>query len=64
MKQFKYLGYMSKEAEEFFEDNLIREERAGCAVVGHFIKLENGQTVMPSKNQIFIKNEEGKIVLL
>lgn len=64
MKKLIYLGYMSSEAHDFFGDNLIKEERDGCAVVGFFIKLDNGKTVMPSKGDIFIKTDENKIKLL
>lgn len=62
--EFTYLGHMSQEAEEFFKDNIIREERDGCAVVGSFIILENGKTILPSKGDKFTKNEQGKIKLI
>ena len=55
---------MSKEAEDFFGTKLTREERDGCAVVGHFVKLENGETIMPSKGLVFTKDEQGKIKLI
>jgi len=64
MKEFQYKGYFCNEAQEFFKDNVIEEERDGCAVVGHFVKLENGKTHLPSKGDKFIKNEEGKINLV
>jgi len=62
--ELTYPGYMSKEAQDFFKDNIIEEQRDGCAVVGSFITLENGKTVLPSKGDKFIKNEHGKITLL
>ena len=55
-KEFTYPGYMSDEAEKFFEGHIIREERDGCAVVGHFIKLADGTTTLPSKGDIFVKD--------
>lgn len=63
-KELTYPGYMSKESIEFFGNKLTREERDGCAVVGHFVQLEDGKTVMPSKGDVFTKNEEGKIKLI
>lgn len=57
MIQFIYKGYMCNEAQLFFEGNIISEERDGCAVVGHFIKLSNGTTYLPSKGDIFEKYE-------
>ncbi len=43
-QEFTYLGFLTDEAVNFFEGKMIREERDGCAVVGAFIKLENGGT--------------------
>lgn len=54
--QFTYPGYMSQEAQEFFEDHIIREERDGCAVVGSFIKLADGTITLPSKGDVFVKD--------
>lgn len=59
MKTFTYPGYMSQEAEKFFEGHIIREERDGCAVVGFFVKLADGTITLPSKGDEFIKNEKG-----
>lgn len=53
--KFEYEGYMSTEAQEFFEGFVIREERDGCATVGHFIKLHDGSTILPSKGDKFTK---------
>lgn len=64
MKKLIYPGYMSKKCSEFFGDSLINEERDGCGVVGYFIKLENGNTIMPSKGDIFFKDENGKLKLV
>lgn len=61
MTQFTYPGYFSKEAEEFFGDKVITEQRDGLAVVGHFVKLENGKTSLPSKNDRFEKDSDGNI---
>lgn len=36
-KEFIYLGYLSKEAVDFFGDKRISEQRDGCATVGTFI---------------------------
>lgn len=54
-ESFCYKGYMSKEAEEFFGENLLKEQREGVAVMGYFVKLSNGQTHMPSKGDVFKK---------
>jgi hypothetical protein len=56
MNKFKYKGYFCSEAEAFFGNKIIREERDGCAVVGQFIKLENGKTHLLSKNDEFEKD--------
>jgi hypothetical protein len=63
MKEFTYPGYFCSEAEEFFGDKVIREERDGCAVVGHFIKLMNGRTHLPDKGDVFMKDENGDLVV-
>ena len=60
-QEFTYLGFLTDEAVNFFEGKMIREERDGCAVVGAFIKLENGTTCMPSKGDVFIKDDLGNI---
>lgn len=58
-EEFIYPGYMSSEAQEFFKGYIEEEERDGCAVVGSFIKLADGTTKLPSKNDVFIKTQEG-----
>ena len=56
---FTYKGYMCKDAQEFFKNFIIEEERQGCAVVGNFIKLKTGNTHLPSKGDKFIKDDNG-----
>lgn len=63
IEDFEYQGYMSQEAQKFFEGKLIREERDGCAVVGSFVKLANGNTHLPSKSDKFKKYEDGSITV-
>jgi hypothetical protein len=53
--EFEYKGFMSTEAQKFFEGNIIREQRDGCATVGSFIQLADGKTHLPSKGDKFIK---------
>ena len=60
--EFEYKGFMSSEAQNFFEGNIIREQRDGCATVGSFIQLADGKTYLPSKGDKFIK-EDGRIIL-
>lgn len=64
MKKLIYPGYMSQECKNFFGDDLVSEEREGCAVVGHFVKLKDNTTRMPSKGDVFIKDNDSKIELL
>lgn len=64
MEQLTYPGYMSSEASEFFGDSLVKEKREGCATVGHFIKIQDGRTVMPSKGDIFVKDKDGRLKLV
>jgi hypothetical protein len=64
IEKFKYKGYMCREAQIFFKNKIISEQRDGCATVGHFIKLSNNVTYLPSKNDKFIKYENGSIKLL
>lgn len=59
-----YPGYMSFEAGEFFKGYLESEERNGCAVVGSFVTLADGKVVLPSKGDMFTKDEKGLIVAL
>jgi hypothetical protein len=63
-KEFIYPGFLTSEAITFFGDKRKSEERDECAVVGTFIELENGKTRMPSKGDIFIKDENGNINLI
>jgi hypothetical protein len=60
-QEFTYLGFLTDEAVNFFAGKMIKEERDGCAVVGTFVKLENGKTCMPSKGDIFTKDDLGNI---
>jgi len=60
-QEFTYLGFLTDEAVNFFAGKMITEERDGCAVVGTFVKLENGTTCMPSKGDIFTKDNLGNI---
>ena len=62
--EFIYKGYFCDEAEEFFKGNVIKEERDGVAVVGHFIVLANGNTHLPSKGDKFIKDSSGEISVI
>lgn len=59
MTQLTYPGYMSQEAQSFFEGYLLTEQRDGCAATGFFVRLANGSTVMPSKGDVFIKDNKG-----
>ncbi len=63
VEEFEYQGYMSQEAQKFFEGKLITEERGGCAVVGSFVKLANGNNHLPNKNDKFKKYEDGSITV-
>ncbi len=54
-----YPGYMSKEAQDFLKGHYEEEERDGLGVVGVFIKTHDGKTIMPSKGDVFIKDESG-----
>lgn len=63
IEEFEYKGYMIQDAQVFFGDKLIKEERDGCAVVGFFIKLPNGTTHLISKNDKFTKQVDGTITL-
>jgi len=63
MNDFKYKGYMSDEAIAFFGDKMKMEEREGIAVIGFFITLSDGKTHMPYKGDIFIKDDNGEIIL-
>lgn len=55
--EFIYEGWMSQEAQLFFDGHTINEEREGVATVGTFIKLASGKTHLPSKGDIFTKHE-------
>ncbi len=63
IEMFEYEGWMSKEAQKFFEGSVIREERDGVSVVGSFIKLSSGDTYLPKKGDSFKKWENGSISL-
>lgn len=63
VEEFEYEGYMSQDAQKFFEGTLITEERDGCAVVGNFVKLASGKTHLPSKSDKFKKYEDGSITV-
>lgn len=54
VEEFEYEGYMSKKAQEFFKGKLNKEKRDGIDVVGSFVVLENGNTHLPSKGDIFL----------
>jgi len=62
-QEFMYEGYMGQEAQEFFKDHIEREERDGCAVVGHFIQLANGDDHLPNKGDVFIKHPDGTMTV-
>lgn len=58
-EEFTYPGYMSEEAQDFFKGHVKQEQRDGMAVIGSFIRLADGSTVLPSKNDVFIKDSAG-----
>jgi hypothetical protein len=62
-KEFVYEGYMSQEAQDFFKDNLEKEQRDSLAVMGFFVKLASGKTYMPNKGDVFTKWENGSITV-
>ena len=62
-KEFVYEGYMSQEAQDFFKDNLEKEQRDSLAVMGFFVKLASGKTHMPNKGDVFTKWENGSITV-
>lgn len=59
MITFTYQGYMSQEAQNFFGDNIIQEQRDGMAVMGFWVKTQDGNTHMLSKGQQYTKDEKG-----
>lgn len=63
MEKFIYEGYMSKEAQDFFKDNIETEERNGIATIGSFVTLANGDTHLPNKGDVFTKHENGAITV-
>lgn len=63
VEEFEYPGYMSQDAQDFFEGKYIMEQRDGCAVAGSFITLSNGDTHLPSKRDKFKKYENGDITV-
>jgi hypothetical protein len=62
-EEFVYEGWMGQEAQDFFKGNSKSEQRDGCGAVGTFIKLANGKTHLPSKGDIFTKDENGLITV-
>jgi len=62
--QFTYQGYMSNDAQEFFKDYLIQEQRQGIAVVGFWVKTADGNTIMLQKGLTFIKDNKGLYLLM
>jgi hypothetical protein len=64
MKELKYKGYMDDVAHEFFKDRAIYEQRDGMAVIGYFIILKDGRTHLPSKGDVFTKDENGDITVI
>lgn len=64
MNQFTYQGYMSKEAQEFFHDHLIQEQREGLAVIGYWVKTVDGNTHMLERGLTFIKDTKGIHLLM
>jgi len=62
VEEFEYQGYMSQEAQKFFGGKLITEERNEGAVVGSFVKLANGTTHLPNKNDKFKSMKMGALM--
>ena len=63
MNEFTYQGYMSKEAQEFFNEYLIHEQREDIPVTGFWVKTTDGKTIMLEKNLTFIKDQNGLYLL-
>lgn len=61
--EFVYEGWMSQEAQLFFEGHTIKEERDGVDTIGTFIKLANGNSHLPSKGDIFTKHNNNTITV-
>jgi hypothetical protein len=61
--EFIYEGWMSQEAQRFFDGHTIIEERDGVATVGTFIKLASGKTHLPSKGDVFTKHENNTLTV-
>ena len=47
---------MSQEAEDFFSQHTITEQRAGMGVAGTFVRLSSGRVHLPSKGDVFVKD--------
>ena len=63
-EQLTYQGFLTDEAITFFGDKRESELRDGCGAVGTFIMLSNGKTHMPSKGDVFMKDENSNISLI
>ena len=61
--ELTYKGYMDSDAQTFFGDKVVYEERDGCSVVGAFIKMTDGTTKLASKGDAFVKTLDGRIRL-
>lgn len=62
--EFTYLGYMGKEAQEFFKEHSFEEKHPNVpGVSGTFVTLKNGSIHLPYKGEVFIKNSDGTIEL-
>ena len=61
--ELTYKGYMDSDAQTFFGDKVVYEERDGCSVVGAFIKMTDGTTKLASKGDVFVKTFDGQIRL-
>lgn len=57
LQEFKFPGYMSSEAQEFFKGNSFEEAHPNVrGVSGTFVKLKDGSTHLPFRNEVFIKD--------
>jgi hypothetical protein len=60
---FQYAGWMSQEAQIFFDGYTITEDRDGIPTVGTFIKLASGKAHLPSKGDVFTKHENNTLTV-
>lgn len=60
---FQYAGWMSQEAQLFFDGHTITEDRDGIPTIGTFIKLASGKTHLPSKGDVFTKHENNTLTV-